>query len=79
MPLPHPKALTAFLLATAWVASAAEAEPSPKESLVYAGNYRVSGDRTIGIDPFIMDDGTSALLIADYTSGDRICDGCRIQ
>ena len=59
----------ALLLATAWVASAAEAEASTKEALVYAGNYRVSEDRTIGIDPFIMDDGTSALLISDHSSG----------
>ena len=59
----------AFVLAATWVASASELEAHVKESLAYAGNYRVSGDRLIGIDPFVMDDGTNALLISDYASG----------
>ena len=59
----------AFLLATTWVVSAAESESRASGSLAYAGNYRVSGDQLVGIDPFIMDDGTKALLISDYASG----------
>lgn len=59
----------AFVLAATWAASASELEAHVKESLAYAGNYRVSGDRLIGIDPFVMDDGTNALLISDYASG----------
>ncbi len=59
----------AFVLAATWAASASELEARVKESLAYAGNYRVSGDRLIGIDPFVMDDGTNALLISDYASG----------
>lgn len=61
--------VSAFLLTTTWVASAGEPEARAREFLAYAGNYRISGDRLIGIDPFIMDDGTNALLISDYASG----------
>lgn len=59
----------AFLLATTWLASAGESGAGAGELLAYAGNYRVSGNRLMGVDPFIMDDGTSALLISDYSSG----------
>ena len=59
----------AFLLTAAWAASAAEGEARIRGLLAYAGNYRVSGDRLIGIDPFVMDDGANVLLISDYSSG----------
>jgi pimeloyl-ACP methyl ester carboxylesterase len=56
-----------FLLAFAWLDSAMAAEV--RNPLAYAGNYRVSAKHFIGIDPFVMDDGTHALLISDYSSG----------
>ena len=56
-----------FLLTFAWVASATAAEV--RNPLAYVGNYRVSDEHFIGIDTFIMDDGTNALLISDYSSG----------
>jgi hypothetical protein len=57
------------LLATTWLAAAEEPGARVEESLAYAGNYRVSDDQLMGVDPFIMDDGTSALPISDYSSG----------
>jgi pimeloyl-ACP methyl ester carboxylesterase len=61
--------LAVFLMAAAWVSSAAEAQAQATESLAYAGIYRLSGDRQIGVDSFTMDDGTRTLLISDYSSG----------
>jgi uncharacterized protein len=58
-----------ILLLTAWLAAAGQAAARAGEPLAYAGNYSISGDRFMGIDPFIMDDGTTALLISDYSSG----------
>ena len=49
--------------------SATGAETPARPFDAYAGNYRVAGDRIIGINPFIMDDKTSVMLIADYSSG----------
>jgi uncharacterized protein len=57
-------ALVAF-----WSLSATAAEAPARPFDNYAGNYRVSSDRIIGINPFIMDDRTSVMLIADYSSG----------
>lgn len=58
-----------LLVFTTWVASAGEAVPRAGEPLAYAGNYLLSDNRLMGVDPFIMDDGTRALLISDYSSG----------
>ena len=57
----------AVLLALVWNASVTAAEA--RNPLAYAGNYRLSADRFIGIDPFLMDSGVKALLISDYSSG----------
>jgi uncharacterized protein len=35
----------------------------------YYGNYRLSADHVIGINPFIMDSGEKVVLFADYSSG----------
>jgi hypothetical protein len=57
------------LVVALWSLAAAAAETTPWPFDAYAGNYRVSSDRIIGINPFIMDDGTRVMLIADYSSG----------
>jgi hypothetical protein len=54
-------------IVTLWSLSATAAEARLYEP--FAGNYRVAGDHIIGINPFIMDDGTRVMLIADYSSG----------
>lgn len=54
------------LVVTLWFLSAGAAE-APFDA--YAGNYRISGEEMIGINPFIMDDGTSVMLLADYSTG----------
>ena len=56
-------------LVALWSLPAAAAEAPARLFDAYAGNYRVSSDRIIGINPFITDDGTSVILIADYSSG----------
>lgn len=40
-----------------------------QQKQVYTGLYRVATDHMIGVDPFVMDDGTHATLISDYSSG----------
>jgi pimeloyl-ACP methyl ester carboxylesterase len=56
-------------LVALWSLSATAAEAPARLFDNYAGNYRVSSDRIVGINPFIMDDRTSVMLIADYSSG----------
>src|SRR5690348_13202265 len=58
-------ALTAVLCSWATVAADAQAVADD----VYCGNYRIDTDHLLGVDRFIMDDGTSALLLSDYSSG----------
>lgn len=61
--------IVAMALGAVSVTSAAEIDTSPEAARGYIGNYRVAPDHQLGIDPFVMDDGTQALLISDYTSG----------
>jgi hypothetical protein len=61
--------LCLIALVALWSPSATAAEAPARLFDNYAGNYRVSSDRIIGINPFIMDDRTSVMLIADYSSG----------
>ncbi|MET0533082.1 MAG: alpha/beta fold hydrolase [Steroidobacter sp.] len=61
--------LFALLLGLVWLTSVNAADENVGTFQRYAGLYRVSGDHMIGVDPFIMDDGTNAMLISDYSSG----------
>jgi hypothetical protein len=56
-------------LLASWILSVSAAEEPTWPFDAYAGNYRVSSDHIIGINPFVMDDGTRVMLIGDYASG----------
>ena len=56
-------------LAFSSMAAVEAADGKKREPHTYTGLYRVATDHMIGVDPFIMDDGTSATLISDYSSG----------
>lgn len=61
--------LAGTLLSVESVKVLAENTPANNPADLYPGIYQVSSDHVIGIDKFVSDDGTQALLFSDYQTG----------
>lgn len=61
--------LLLVLIAALWSWACVAADSQASADDIYCGNYRIDTDHFLGVDRFIMDDGTAALLLSDYSTG----------